>query len=174
MHLNIILAWIGGIVSTALIWVLRTRLEVWKSDRLAARKSRSQELKQTAATDRATYCERITVLVRDHLAAFIRSDKWWRDEVDLLRLLTNLENGGACSFVDESVETLWVWLVEVSVDCARRRLDGTITSVDIQTYNAIRNRWLDEAKRSFGPLPEITPLTYLQGASASYLDSRAA
>jgi hypothetical protein len=155
VQLNIVLAWIGGIASTAGIWILRARLDLWKDEQRAQMALHKEESRKVAETDRATYGERLTILVRDNLAAYIRSARWKRDDEDLRRLLTNLENGGASGFVDERVDTLWVWLVEVSVDCARRRLAGTITTNDIQTYNVIRSRWMAVAKLSFGPLPEV-------------------
>src|SRR5206468_1185207 len=105
------------------------------------RVSQHEDRDKRSESDRLTYKQRVTVLIRVHLATYIRSGKWWSDERDLRQLLESLENGTYEHFVDESVDALWNGLVACTIELARKRLDGRIEETDIQRYNEIRQEW---------------------------------
>jgi hypothetical protein len=104
-------------------------------------------------TDRATYNQRLTILVREHLAAFIRTGRWPTDEADLRRLLASLSQRTYEHFLDPAVNQGWETLVRKSLEFASHRLSNRITELEIREYNRLRTEWEDDCKRSFGPLP---------------------
>jgi hypothetical protein len=124
-------------------------IEQRRDQRATARESRRLRIR----TDRATFNQRLTVLIRQQLAAYVRRGKWYTDTDDLRRLLADLDNGNHEHFLDPEVNRLWQKFVRKTVALAHRRLAGDITALDIRFYNLIRKDWEDAAKRSFGPFP---------------------
>ena len=144
---------LSGMVGTVLALVAKAIIERkslnhehrWQDEK--ERRGRSEE------TDRATYNQRITVLVREPLAAFIRTGEWAGDEGELRRLLASLSQRTYEHFLDRDVNRAWEILVAKSVDVASRRLSSRAREQDIREYNRLRADWEDACKRSFGPLP---------------------
>src|SRR5206468_6760787 len=131
MEYATLVGWVGGVVSTIIVLILKAYLEKKKEDRRVKRVSQHEDRDKRSESDRLTYKQRVTVLIRVHLATYIRSGKWWSDERDLRQLLESLENGTYEHFVDESVDALWNGLVACTIELARKRLDGRIEETDI-------------------------------------------
>ena len=144
---------LGGMVGTVLALIVKAVIER-KSWEFKQHWQEEQELrKRRVDTDRATYNQRLTILVREHLAAFVRSGDWPTDEEDLRNLLLSLAQGTYEHFLDPAVNRAWETLVSKSVELAIRRLAGAFSEPDIWEYNHVRTEWEDACKRSFGPLP---------------------
>lgn len=158
MQWGTLVGWIGGVLSTVIVLLVKASIEKRKEDRTAKRAFENRDQDKRSDQDRLTYNHRITVLIRIHLATYIRSGKWWSDEEDLRRLVASLENDTNEHFIDETVDSLWETLVGVTIELARKRLDGRIEEQDVQRYNKIRRDWENAAKLSFGPLPETPDL----------------
>ena len=158
MNSATLLGWVGGVLSTAIVLLLKALIEKRKEERRARRAIENQDRDKRSESDRLTYRQRVTVLIRVHLATYIRSGRWWSDEQDLRGLLGSLGNGTYEHFVDESVDAPYMKLVECSIELAKKRLDDRIDEQDIQRYNEIRQQWERAAKLSFGPLPETPDL----------------
>ena len=149
-----------GVVGTVLALFVRAVIDrksvdhehQWLDEK--ERRDRSQD------TDRATYHQRLTVLVREPLAEFIRTGEWTSDEADLMRTLTALRQRTYEHFLDPEVNQAWERLVRKSLALAARRLMLRIEEAEIRDYNRIRAEWDDACKRSFGPFtmkPEESP-----------------
>jgi len=120
-------------------------------------KRRADGLKRRAATDLATYRRRSTILISTTLAALIRSNRCENDRNELAELIQNLGAGEhRDDFLDPGVGRAWARLIDKSAECGWKRLAGTITELDIDAYSRIRQDWERAAKKSFGPLPELT------------------
>ncbi len=144
---------LGGMAGTVVALVVNAILER-KSQNHEHRWQEEKELRdRTQDTDRATYNHRLTILVREHLAAFIRAGRWPTDEEDLRRLLASLSQRTYEHFLDPAVNQGWETLVRKSVAFASRRLSNRIAESDVREYNRLRTEWEDACKRSFGPLP---------------------
>ena len=145
---------IGGIVGSILTLWVKAALENRTEERRKRREDESKTRDNRIDTDRATYNQRITILIRSNLAAYIRSGKWYSDEEDLKRLVASLAQGTYEHFLDPAVNDLWMGLIRKSVQLANKRMVTGLAEADIREYNRIRREWEDSAKRSFGPLPE--------------------
>jgi len=144
---------LSGIIGTVVTLVVKAILER-KSQKHEHQWQEEIELRRrTQDTDRATYNQRVTILVREHLAAFIRGGRWPTDEADLRRLLASLGQRTYEHFLDPAVNQRWEILVRKSVELASHRLSDGITELDIRDYNRLWADWEDDCKRSFGPLP---------------------
>lgn len=112
--------------------------------------------KRRMETDRATYDDRVTRLVRGNLGSFIRSNRCRNGDLEsLTELVGELTNGAHRKrFLDKEVQTAWALLVDKSVECGRLRLDGTIAEQQIATYVKVWERFINAAKASFGPVTE--------------------
>ena len=152
---------LSGLVGTVVALVVKATLE----RKSLAQEHRWQEEKERRDriqdTDRATYNRRLTILVREYLAGYIRSGQWPADEDDLRRLLASLRLRTYEHFLDPAVNRRWETLVRKSVELASHRLSNEIRESDIREYNRLRTEWEDACKQSFGPLPatpeEIVP-----------------
>jgi hypothetical protein len=160
------LSWIVPVVSATVVLLFRAYplllkawLRDWTEERKARREESREDREKRVQTDRTTYNRRLAILIRCHLATYVRSGKWFTDDRDLRKLLTDLENGTRERFLDRDVDVLWQALIDRSVLLARKRTTNRITPGDIQEYNGVRDAWEDGAKRSFGPLPETPSLT---------------
>ncbi len=149
---------LGGMASTVMALIAKAVIER-KSEqyrqRLAEEKERRERRQET---DRATYNQRLTILVREHLAAFVRSGEWPTDGDDLRRLLRGLRQRTYEHFLDPEVNRAWELLVATSVELATRRLEDRIGERDVAEFNRIRTEWEDACKASFGPLPATPDL----------------
>ena len=112
---------------------------------------------RTQETDRATYNQPLTILVRVHLAAFVCTGEWTLEEEVLGRLLTSLRQRTYEHILDADVNAVWVKFVMRSLDLASRRLTVPIRESEIRSFIELRTEWEDACKRSFGPLPS-TPV----------------
>ena len=145
---------LGGIVGTVITLIVKAIIER-KSEEFRHHWQEERETKnKRESTDRATYNQRLTILVREHLATFIRSGRWHSDDDDLRQLVMSLGQGSYEHFLDPKVNEAWKTLVSKSVELAARRLTTGIGEAEILEYNRLRQEWEDAAKRSFGPLPE--------------------
>ena len=143
----------SGMAGTVVALVVNAILER-KSQNQKRRWQEAKELRdRIQETDRATYSQRLTILVREHLAAFIRTGRWPTDEEDLRRLIASLSQRTYEHFLDPAVNQKWETLVRKSVEFASHRLSNQITESQIREYNRLRIEWEDACKRSFGPLP---------------------
>ena len=106
-------------------------------------------------TDRGTYNQPITIVVREHLAEYIRTGAWSSEDEELRKLLAGLSQRTYEHFLDPVVNKLWENLVRKSVEFALHRRVGRISEVEIREYNRLRTEWEDACKRSFGPLPAL-------------------
>jgi hypothetical protein len=145
---------LGGVVGTVVALLVKAVLERRTQDHEHQWQEERERRDRTQDTDRATYNHRLTILVREHLAAFIRTGRWPTDEEDLRHLLASLSQQTYEHFLDPAVNQGWVELVATSVELARRRLSSEIEESDIYDYNQLRTDWEDACKRSFGPLPD--------------------
>ena len=144
---------LSGMVGTVVALVVNAILER-KSQNHERQWQEEKELRDRIQdTDRATYNQRLTILVREHLAAFIRTGRWPTDEEDLRRLIASLSQRAYEHFLDPAVNQGWEILVGKSVEFASHRLSNRITELEIREYNRLRIEWEDHCKRSFGPLP---------------------
>ena len=160
-----VVGWIAGVASTSITLVLKSHLEACKEERRARRDSGREVRDNRVAADRATYNDRITILIRCHLATYVRSGgRWWSDDHDLQSLVLGIERGTYEHFLDPQVEACWVTLVEKTVALAKARREGSIATEDIEEYNDIRNAWETAAKLSFGPFPETSDLCRPRGS----------
>lgn len=152
---------LSGVVGTVLVLIVRAVVDRklqnnehrWQDERLL----RDRALD----TDRATYNQPITILVRVHLAAYIRTGEWSAEDEEVRKLLAGLSLRTYEHFLDPVVNRLWEDLVRKSVEFASLRMVGRIGATEIREYNRLRTEWEDACKRSFGPLPalpeEFTP-----------------
>ena len=164
MNVDEIKEWIavfglGGVAGTLATLVVKAILERKSEDYKHSWQEKREAKGKRVETDRATYSQRLTILVRENLAAYIRSGRWFTDEDDLKRLVLSLSRGAHEHFLDPEVNRAWLALVSKSVELAARRLTTGIQELEIREYNRIRNEWEDAAKRSFGPLPATPSLT---------------
>jgi hypothetical protein len=144
---------LSGVIGTVVALVVKAILER-KAQNHEHQWQEEKELRdRTQDTDRATYNQRLTILVREHLAAFIRTGRWPTDNEDLRQLLASLRQRTYDHFLDPAVNQGWEMLVRKSVEFASYRLSNRITESDIREYNRLRTKWEDDCKRSFGPLP---------------------
>jgi len=144
---------LGGMVGTLAALIVKAIIERKSRDH-EHRWQDARELRDRAQdTDRATYNQRLTILVREHLVEFVRSGEWPTHEEDLLRLLASLRQRTYEHFLDPKVNQKWETLVARSVELAWRRFSNRISESEIRQYNQLRTDWEDACKRSFGPLP---------------------
>src|SRR5262245_17770637 len=152
---------LSGLAGTVVSLVVKAFLERKSQDREHRWQEEKERRDRAQDTDRATYNQRLTILVRENLAAFIRTGHWPADGVDLPRLLASLRQRTYEHFLDPIVNQGWELLVEKSVDLASRRISNRLRESDIFEYNRLRTEWEDSCKRSFGPLParpeEVVP-----------------
>ena len=149
----------GGVIGSILTLVFRSMLAEKREEKRRLRQDERETRDKRIETDRATYQQRITVLVFANLAAYIRAGKWFTDEDDLRRLVASLAQGTYEHFLDPVVDSTWCDLVRLSVELANRRASrGQLDASEIRDYNTVRQRWEDAAKRSFGPLPPTTEI----------------
>jgi hypothetical protein len=144
---------LSGLAGTVIALVVKAFLERKSLDREHRWQEEKERRDRTQDTDRATYNQRLTILVRENLAEFIRTGQWPTDEADLRRLLASLGQGTYEHFLDPIVNQGWEILVAQSVELASRRLSNCLREADIFEYNRLRTDWEDSCKRSFGPLP---------------------
>jgi len=149
---------LGGIVGTLVALIAKAIIERKTQDHEHRWQEEKERRDRIQETDRATYNQRLTVLVREHLAAYIRSGDWPSNEEDLRRLLAGLSQRTYEHFLDPSVNQAWEVLVAKSVELAERRLSHGIRESEVWEYNQLRTEWEDACKRSFGPLPATPPL----------------
>jgi len=149
---------LGGIVGTLVALIAKAVLERKTQDHEHRWQEEKERRDRIQETDRATYNQRLTVLVREHLAAYIRSGDWPNSEEDLRRLLAGLSQRTYEHFLDPTVNQAWEILVARSLELAARRLSHRIREADIWEYNQLRTEWEDACKRSFGPLPPTPSL----------------
>ena len=119
---------------------------------------RAEEQRRRVETDRATYERRTTVLITTTLAAFIRSNRFREsDREALAELVQNLGAGQhRQDFLDPRVRKAWGRLLDQSAGCGWKRLAGTITEMEIAVYVRAHEAFDNAARRSFGPLPELS------------------
>jgi hypothetical protein len=146
---------LGGTVGTIVGLVVRAALERKTRDHEHQWQDAKERRDRALETDRATYNQRLTILVREYLASFIRTGRWPTDEEDLRWLLASLSQQTYEHFLDPAVNEAWEALVKASVELASRRLSSEIPESDIHDYNQLRTEWEDVCKRSFGPLPPV-------------------
>lgn len=117
---------------------------------------RSERRRRRIETDRATYQERMTRLIAANLCALIRSNRYRDGErEELAELIQNLSDGAHQQrFLDPKVQAAWVHLLKQTAECGWRRLADVITERNIADYTHAWQAWLNEARESFGPLPE--------------------
>jgi hypothetical protein len=144
---------LSGLAGTVIALIVKSLLERKTQDREHRWQEEKERRDRTQDTDRATYNQRLTIMVRENLAAFIRTGKWPTDEADLRRLLASLNEGTYEHFLDPIVNQGWELFVAKSVDLASRRLANRLGESEIFEYNALKTEWEDSCKRSFGPLP---------------------
>jgi hypothetical protein len=150
---------LGGVVGTVITLIVKAILERKSQEYRHDWQQRRERHEKRVETDRATYNQRLTILVRENLAAFVRSGKWFSDEADLRRLILSLGQGTHEHFLDPHVNRLWEALVAKSAELAAKRLAIGISELEVREYNRVRNDWEDAAKRSFGPLPATPALS---------------
>jgi hypothetical protein len=158
MEWGTLLSVLGGIVSTAVVLILKSHLEARKDERRNRRAQGLVDAQRRIETDRAIYRRRLTTIVHSHLATYVRSGRWWSDDADLDQLLTGLEQGTYDDFVDPVVQAAWAQLIAKTVELARKRRAGSLKPQHIREYNVAHRAWLDAAQLSFGPLPEVPEL----------------
>lgn len=119
---------------------------------------RAEEQRRRVETDRATYERRTTVLITTTLSAFIRSNRFREGDQDMLaELVQNLGAGERRGdFLDPRVRRAWGHLLDRSAECGWKRLAGTITELEIAAYVRAHEAFEIAARRSFGPLPELS------------------
>lgn len=119
---------------------------------------RAEEQRRRVETDRATYERRSTILITTTLAALIRSNRYREGQRDdLAELIQNLGAGEhRGDFLDPRVKRKWGRLLTLSAECGWKRLAGNITERDIASYVKAHEAWERAARKSFGPLPELT------------------
>jgi len=144
---------LSGLVGTLIALVVKALLERKSQDREHRWQEEKERRDRAQDTDRATYNQRLTILVREDLAEFIRTGQWPADQEDLRRALLSLRQATYEHFLDPTVNEGWELLVRKSVDLATRRLSNRLRESDIFAYNRLRTEWEDACKRSFGPLP---------------------
>lgn len=144
---------LSGMVGTVVALIVKAVLERKSQDHEHHWMEEKDRRDRAQDTDRATYNQRLTILVRENLAAFIRTGRWPTDGEDLKRLLASLSQGSYEHFLDPTVNQGWEILVAKSVELAARRLSRRLRESDIRDYNRLRTEWEDSCKRSFGPLP---------------------
>ena len=144
---------LSGLVGTLIALIVKALLERKSQDREHRWQEEKERRDRAQDTDRATYNQRLTILVREDLAEFIRTGQWPADQEDLRRALLSLRQATYEHFLDPTVNEGWELLVRKSVDLATRRLSNRLRESDIFAYNRLRTEWEDTCKRSFGPLP---------------------
>jgi hypothetical protein len=136
---------------------------------------RAEEQRRRVETDRATYERRTTVLIATTLAAFIRSNRFREgDHEALAELVQNLGAGEhRGDFLDPPVQKAWRRLLDRSAECGWKRLAGTITELEIAAYVRDHEAWERAARRSFGPLPELSESPPVRQDDAAHHDGDA-
>jgi len=150
------LGWVGGLVSAAVLLLLKAHLDARREERRRRRSTIEEDDRRRIETDRAIYRGRRTTVVRSRLATVIRSGGWRADDEELVR---SLEQGAYEDFLDPEVHTAWLKLIAKTIPLVRKRKAGTLTAVEIEEYNRLHRDWEAAAKRSFGPLPETGEVT---------------
>ncbi len=143
---------ISTVVTSAAGALIAVYLKDWIEQRRDLRHDRREGRSMRRRTDRSTYNRRPTRLVRCHLASYIRGGRWHSSDADLRRLVSDLGNGNGVRFLDQRVDERWRMLVRKSVILVRKRLEGTISELDIKVYNVMHQEWEYAAKEAFGPI----------------------